>query len=293
MEQQSRNRSAREPSTRLAGSTAELLQDRRAGSPGVNAALSTLEALVARGPLSLTDLANELALAKSTLHRVCAVLVERGWAVRDREGRFDLGIRAIGLASRSAELPIVTAFRGVAAGLLTRHDETVCLSVVDGTDSVFIALEETSQPVRLVTHVGSRTPAFASASGRVILSGWTPARVGAEFGGRPLVTPTGRRLRSVDELHDILAEVRRSGVAENWEDTAVGLYALSVPVQNAAGAILAALTLCVPTCRISPERREVLIGDLVAAGRRLSGDVAWLPAWNATRGERSSPAATV
>lgn len=260
----------------------------RASSPGVHAALSVLEALVARGPLALSDLASELGLPKSTLHRVCAILAERGWVVRDGEGRFDLGIRAIGIGARTSELPIVTAFRGVAAGLLTRHDETVCLAVLDGGESVFIALEETSQPVRLVTHVGSRTPAFASASGRIILAARTPAGVTAEFGGRPLVTPTGRRLHSVGELQEILEAVRGNGYAENDEETAVGLYALSVPIRNGGGTVLAALTLCVPTSRMNPERRTALIRDLVAAGERLSADVAWLPAWNATRGELPS-----
>jgi DNA-binding IclR family transcriptional regulator len=257
----------------------------RPGSPGVHAALSVLELLVARGPLALADLASELGLAKSTLHRVCAILVDRGWAVRDPDGRFDLGIRAIGLGARSADLPIVTAFRGVAANLLTRHDETVCLAVLDGGESVFIALEETSQPVRLVTRVGSRTPAFASASGRVMLAGWQPAGVTAEFGGRALVTPTGRRLRSVSELHDILDGVRQHGFAENEEDTAAGLYALSVPIRNSGDLVLSALTLCVPTSRMNAARREVLVGDLRVAGDRLSLDVSWLPAWNATRAE--------
>jgi DNA-binding IclR family transcriptional regulator len=242
-----------------------------------------LETLSARGPFALADLASELGLAKSTLHRVCAILVDRGWAVRDGEGRFDLGIRAISLGARSDELPIVTAFRGVAAELLTRHDETVCLAVVDGAESVFIALEETSQPVRLVTHVGSRTPSFASASGRVILAERPPAGVTVEFGGRALVTPTGRRLQGVSELREILDEVRRNGYAESDEETATGLWALSVPVRNGEGGVLAALTMCVPTSRLHPERRDALVADLIEAGRRLSADVAWLPAWNATR----------
>lgn len=255
------------------------------GSPGVHAALSVLEALVGRGPLALADLATELGIAKSTLHRVCSVLVGRGWAVRDGEGRFDLGIRAIGLGARSTELPIVTAFRGVAAGLLTRHDETVCLAVLDGAESVYIGLEETSQPVRLVTRVGSRTPAFASASGRVVLAGRAAAAVTAEYGGRPLVTPTGRRLRGVEELHELLERVRRSGCAENREETALGLHALSVPVRNGRDAILAALTLCIPTSRMTEARREALVADLTSAGTRLSAEVSWLPAWNATRAE--------
>jgi len=276
-------RSLRRGSDAFVTAMSRTADEGRAGSPGVHAALSVLEAIVARGPLALSDLAGELGLAKSTLHRVCSVLVERGWAVRDRGGRFDLGIRAIGLGARSPELPIVTAFRGIAAGLLTRHDESVGLAVVESRDSVFVALEETSQPVRLVTHVGSRTPAFASASGRVVLASWTTAGVTAEFGGRPLVTPTGRRLRGVAELHELLERVRRDGYAENDGETAAGLYAVSVPVRNGSGSVLAGLTLLVPVSRLTPARREALVRDLVADGERLSGEVAWLPAWNATR----------
>jgi DNA-binding IclR family transcriptional regulator len=238
-----------------------------------------LESLVARGSLGLADLAAELGLAKSTLHRVCAVLVDRGWLVRESDGRFDLGIRAVGLGARSAELPLVTAFRGVAAELLTRHDETVALGVLDGAESVYVALEETSQPVRLVTHVGSRTPAFASASGRVLLAERPPETIAAEYGGRPLVTPSGRRLHGADELVAILDTVRARGYAENDEETAAGLYTASVPVRNGAGVALAALTVCVPTSR---SRRERLVPDLLEAGPRLSAEVAWLPAWNAT-----------
>jgi DNA-binding IclR family transcriptional regulator len=166
---------------------------------------------------------------------------------------------------------------------LTRHNETVCLAVLDSDESSFIALEETTHPVRLVTHVGSRTPAFASASGRVILADLSPAVVMARFAGRQLVTPTGRRLRDADELLEILEQVRQAGFAENKDETAVGLHAISVPVRNGVGAVLAALTMCVPTSRMTPSRRQALINDLGEAGGAFSESVAPLAAWNATR----------
>ena len=56
-----------------------------------------------QGPLGLGDLARELQLPKSTLHRICAILVDRGWALRDEQGRYEPGVRAIGLGSRAAE----------------------------------------------------------------------------------------------------------------------------------------------------------------------------------------------
>jgi DNA-binding IclR family transcriptional regulator len=251
-------------------------------SPGVRTALSVLEALVVGEPMNLSDLATTIDVPKSSLSRVCSLLLERGWVSRGHDGRFALGVRAFGLSARSTEIPLIRAFGGFAAELLTRHNETVCLAVLDADESTFIALEETSQPIRLVTHVGSRTPAFASASGRVILADRAPQVVAAEYAGRALVTPTGRRLRGVQELLQILEDVRRNGYAENDGETAVGLYALSVPIRNSTTAVLAALTLCIPTSRMNPGRRERLVDDLQHTGRRLSSAVAWLAAWNAS-----------
>ncbi len=256
---------------------------RQGTSAGVQATLAVLDLLAARPLLGLSEITRELGFAKSTLHRVCAVLVERGWAVRDPEGRFSLGIRALRLGSSSADLPIVTAFRTVAAEFMTRHDETVALAVLDGGESLFIALEETSQPIRLVTHVGSKTQAFASASGRVVLASHPPSSVAALFGGQLLVTPTGRRLNGVAELQAILAEVRQRGYAENHEETAEGMYAASVPVVNAEEVTIAALTTCIPVSRITPERQKLIVNDLRSLGRELSELICWLPSFGSRR----------
>jgi DNA-binding IclR family transcriptional regulator len=252
-------------------------------SSGVHATLRVLDLLAGSAPLPLSEISRALGIAKSTVHRILSVLVQRGWAVRDDEGRYDLGIRALRLGSRSGGLPIVIAFRTVAAQYLTKHDETIALAVLDGDESLFVALEETSQPVRLVTHVGSKTPAFASASGRVVLSSHPPAAVAAMFSGKLLVTPTGRRLNGVAELQAILEDVRARGYAENWEETADGLYTASVPVVNGDGVTLAALTTCVPVSRITPERQQRIVADLLVFGEKLSEHIAWLPSFSARR----------
>jgi DNA-binding IclR family transcriptional regulator len=255
----------------------------RSASTGVNATLRILDLLAARGSLTLADVTRELGIAKSTVHRICSVLVDRAWAVRDEDGRYQLGIRALRLGSASAELPIVTAFRTVAAEFLEQLDETLVLAVLDADESLFIAMAETSQRVRFVTHIGSKTPAFASASGRVVLASMSPETVDELFADRSLVTPTGRRLGGLAELRSILDGVRRQGYAENWDETAQGLFAASVPVVNGDGKTLAALTTLVPLSRVSPERHETLLRVLAREGRRLSGLVAWLPTFG-TRG---------
>jgi DNA-binding IclR family transcriptional regulator len=157
----------------------------------------------------------------------------------------------------------------VARRLVARHNETTCLTVLDGRDSVFIAKEETTHAVRLVTAVGSRLPAFAAASGRAMLAYRPEEEVAALYEDCELVTPTGRRLGGLDELTAILREARRRGYAENIDETALGLHCIAAPV-GPPGRVAAAITLCVPSGRMTPGRREEMIADLWTAAEQLA-----------------------
>ena len=56
---------------------------------------------------------------------------------------------------------------------------------------------------------------------------------------------------------------------------------------NASGLILAALTICVPSSRLTRERRGLILADFRDAGARISADVSWLPAFNVRHPEAS------
>jgi DNA-binding IclR family transcriptional regulator len=240
-----------------------------AASPGISAVLDVLEVLDREGPTTLADLARETGIAKSTLHRVCSIMFERGWAARDAQtGHIELGPRVAWLAHTAPVSPLTAGFHGVARRLVARHNETTCLTVLDGRESVFIAKEETTHQVRLVTAVGSRLPAFAAASGRVLLADRPGEDVAALYAGCDLVTPTGRRLQGLDELFGILADTRRRGYAENIDETALGLHCLAVPV-GPPGRVAAAITLCVPTGRMSAARKREMLPDLLQAAREI------------------------
>jgi DNA-binding IclR family transcriptional regulator len=238
------------------------------GSPGISAVLDVLEVLDRQGPATLAQLVRETGTAKSTLHRVCVMMGERGWIARDaRSGYIELGPRVASLA-RAPVSPLAAGFHGVARRLVARHNETTCLTVLDGRESVFIAKEETTHAVRLVTAVGSRLPAFAAASGRAMLADRPEEEVIALYEGCELETPTGRRLSGVHELLGILRAVRRRGYAENVDETALGLHCLAVPV-GPPGRVVAAITLCVPSGRMSAARRREMLPDLLDAARQI------------------------
>jgi len=240
------------------------------GSAGITAVLDVLDALDRGGPATLSELARETGAAKSTIHRVCSTMAERGWVARESAtGRIELGPRIAWLARAAPGSALAAAFRMVASRLVARHNETTCLTVLDGRETVFVAKEETTHPVRLVTAVGSRLPAFAAASGRAMLADLPDDDVVALYAGSELVTPTGRRMGGVEELLEILREARRSGYAENIDDTASGLHCLAAPL-GPPGRVMAAITLCVPSGRMTPARKREMVVDLLAAARELT-----------------------
>ena len=240
-----------------------------AGSPGISAVLDVLDVLDRHGPTTLAQLARETGAAKSTLHRVCSMMGERGWIARDAvSGCLELGPRVASLARAAPITPLTAGFHGVARRLIARHNETTCLTVLDGRDSVFIAKEETTHAVRLVTAVGSRLPAFAAASGRAMLADRSEQEVRALYEGSELETPTGRRLDGVEELLEILGETRRRGYAENIDETALGLHCLAVAV-GPPGRVVAAITFCVPTGRMSAARKREMVPDLLLAAKEV------------------------
>lgn len=231
--------------------------------------LDVLEALDRQGPATLSELARATGVAKSTLHRVCSMMGQRGWIARDTHtGLLELGPRVAWLARSSPSSALTPAFHAVAAWLLARHNETTCLTVLDGRESVFVAKEETTHPVRLVTAVGSRLPAFASAAGRVMLADLPDEDVADLYAESELVTPTGRRLDGIGELLAILREARRRGYGENVDETALGLHCIAAPL-GPSGRVSAAITLCVPSGRMNAARKRELLADLRAAAEEL------------------------
>jgi IclR family transcriptional regulator, acetate operon repressor len=242
----------------------------RAASPGISAVLDVLDLLDRQGPATLAQLARETGIAKSTLHRVCSMMSERGWVAREaRSGYIELGPRVAWLARATPLSPLTAGFHGVARTLVACHNETACLTVLDGRDSVFIAKEETTHAVRLVTPVGSRLPAFAAASGRVMLADRPEEEITALYAGDDLVTPTGRRLGGLDALMPILRDARRRGYAENIDETALGLHCMAAPV-GPPGRVVAAITLCVPSGRMSAARGREMLPDLLRAAREIA-----------------------
>lgn len=135
-------------------------------------AIAVLEAVAgAPGARTLSDLMAATGLAKSTVHRIAHLLEDAGLLVREPDGkRYAPGPRLSALALQVLVGSHWNAPRhAILQSLVQRLGETCNLTMLDGAQVVYMDRVQAQWPLRLSFQPGSRVPAHASASGKLLL----------------------------------------------------------------------------------------------------------------------------
>lgn len=247
--------------------------------PAVMRALSLLDRLARqREPMSLARLTSELALPKSSVHGLCNTLMSFGYLRRQPDGAFLIGPGVMSLAEAFvAGTDVAQEFNALWADAGAAPKETVVLSVLSGTDVLFIATRNSTRPLGLAYNVGMRLPAYLSASGRAMLAQRDPDEIRQLFAGGLTVHLTRKGPREVEGLLKDLALTRKRGYSIDDEAVREGLYSFGAPVFDAGGRAVAGVAVCINKALIGADRgarhRDMLLDVARTLSRRLGGDV--------------------
>src|SRR5690606_8673984 len=100
-----------------------------------------------------------------------------------------------------------------------------------------------------------------------------PQLCGRLLRSRKLVARTPRTITCVDELEVELKKVRARGYGTNNEENFDGIVSVAVPIMDADGRVVAALTMHGPLPRLTPDTSEAAVPRLEQAARRIAA--AW------------------
>lgn len=235
----------------------------------VDHALRLAAMLQLEGGLTVSEVAGRLGVARSTAHRLLAMLVYRDFAVQDENRLYRAG-PVLELAAHSQSR--VSSLRAAALPHLVRLadllDETVNLAIRTGDTTRFIASVECRQALRVGSREGMVFPAHRTTAGLLLLAELPEPELDEiyaahRYAGRPGERPDLTRLRAE------LARIRRKRFAVNRERSERGLVAVGVLVHGADGAPQAGLSVSMPSVRYQPAQLESLVTTLTAAARRL------------------------
>jgi IclR family transcriptional regulator, acetate operon repressor len=242
--------------------------------------------------LPLVDISAALEAPKSSLLSLLRPLVARDYLQHDGV-RYSLGREAFRLASGMLGAQRMSdQVRTAMEWLAEQTAESVFLTAIDRDAGLvtYVEVIPSTQPVRYVVPAGSTRPLYSSSAGRVLLAFQDAEWREAYLKRASLKTITPRSVTSIVALRNILAEVRREGLAVTVGETIQGAAGCAAPIIATDGTVSAALLVGAPADRF--ERNVKRIRSLVKqAAMRASPGSLRLVATEDSPSE-SSPAAS-
>ncbi|MFW5472458.1 IclR family transcriptional regulator [Knoellia sp. CPCC 206450] len=235
----------------------------------VDHALRLATWLQLEGGLTVAEAASRLGVARSTAHRLLAMLVYRDFAVQNA----DRGYRAGPVLELAGNSPSETsALRAAALGpmqdLVALVGETVNLTIRTGDTARFIASVESPQALRVGSREGMVFPAHRVTGGQILLAEMSDAEVEElyspdRYAGRESERP------DVPRLLRTLARIRSRGLAVNRGLSEKGVVAVGRAVRDSNGVAVAGLSISMPAVRYDPEQLPRLDLALGIASRAI------------------------
>lgn len=222
--------------------------------------------------LSLSDIAEQTGVAKSTTFRLISVLTDYGFLERipDTE-RYRIGIRAFEIGSIYIQsTSIESEARPFLAKLAADCQQTANLGVLNDGQVVHIAVVPPDRAIRYYATVGDRVDSHCTGLGKALISEFTDAQLADLVERHPLVSQTRRTITSLEILRAHLNEVREQGYALDDEESIIGLRCVAAPVRNDKGEIVAAISVSGPSAEFGESALAHHIDAVVLAARGIS-----------------------
>lgn len=189
-----------------------------------------------RNSFSLAELSQALELPKSSVLGLCTSLTQTGLLTRFEDGTYHLGTHLVDLAhAYLSRTDLTQEFARAWDSLDSMPGESAVLAVLDGTDVVYVACRNGSQPFALTYRIGMRLPAHCTASGKALLSSMSDDRVRQLYRGKKLERLTRHSIGTVKALLGDLKTARERGYAVDDGETREGMCCFGAPVFDATG----------------------------------------------------------
>jgi IclR family acetate operon transcriptional repressor len=247
------------------------------GTQAVQRAMRLLKAFSHGGPeLGLSELAKTVELNKSTTFRLLTALENAEMIERTPSGEaYRLGPELLRLGSQTLELNgVAAAARVTLRELAEQTRETVTLEVLVGDEVLTLDEIIGKHMIGALPSLGTRWPAHATSTGKVLLAALPEDELRARIAGR-LEAITPRTITDADAFVRELARVRSRGFATNVEELEPGFVAASAPVRAASGAVVAAIGISGPKSRLGSQAIAALARTLPEAADSVSVRLGW------------------
>lgn len=237
----------------------------------VDRALRLIDLLANGSPrLGVSDLSRATGWSKAVVFRLLRTLEAHRYVARDDTRRYQVGTKPLELAGavlRRSELHQIA--RPAMLVLSERTGESVVLTAPTASGVICLDTVDSPQQLRASFRVGRVIPWHAGAAGKLHLAYLSPKRRQAIL-ARGLARFTERTITDPDRLGEDLRQIHAQGYAFTIGELDPGVAAISVPILDWRGEMVAAVSLGGPAPRFAKERFPGLLKEVRRAAEAIS-----------------------
>ena len=222
----------------------------------VSRVMQIVEAVAkAERPMSPADLACQLDIPKPSIHRLLNQLEADGFVQTNLRGLIIIpSAKMHSIAWGVLHTERFSALRRAILQQLTEEiGETCGIAVPNGIEMRYYDRVQSDWPLQIHLQVGSHTPSWCTASGKLYLSSLSKERRHSIISRLPLMQYTRNTIVDTDILETELQRIKTSRLGTDNEEFVDGMVACAVPITDNSGKLCACLFTHAPVMRKSLE----------------------------------------
>lgn len=225
---------------------------------------------------SVSQIATKLNLNRSSIYPILSTLQKFGYLQKNElSKKYKLGFKLIEKGEVVINwLEVAKIAEPHLYELAHKIEESIYLAMLDKMDVVYIICKHPvpqSFPYLMMNSpTGTRAPAHCTALGKILLAFLEPGKLDELLKQMALKPLTKNTIIDRKLLEEHLVQVRKQGFAVDNEEFVEGGVCVAAPVRNHTGQVTTAVSIFVPTVRVSTERLQELIKKIKDTAIKIS-----------------------
>ncbi|AKL85533.1 KipR [Bacillus atrophaeus UCMB-5137] len=233
--------------------------------------MALLNLFLTEPKLTLSELISLSGMPKTSVHRMVSSLEEMGLLSRDRNGAYTLGLVFLEFGQLVSErLDIRQIAKPVMEELCQEVDEAVHLIMRDGNEAIYVEKIEGTQTVRLYTAIGRRSPLYAGACARSILSFLPQEQIETYIRQTEFVPIGSGTITDPAELLQTISSSLENGYTVSYSELENYTAAIGAPIFSRKGQVAAGISIAGFEARFTKERLPYLTEKVKGAALQIS-----------------------
>ncbi len=226
--------------------------------------------------LAAAEIARQLRLHKSTVHRLLVVLEHYRLIKKSPEGTYRLGTRLIEFGeSAIARLRLSEHAQPFLRELANQTGEGAHVTILSGAEMLSVAHVEGRWSLQSLTRTGQRTQIHCTAAGKAVLAFLSDEACDEVIARLRFVRNTPRTIVKPSAFRMELMRARQAGYAVDDEEFEEGLRCVGAPVFDHRGHAIASISTAAPVFRLRKDRLPHIARLVMAAAKGLSEDLGY------------------